>query len=87
MPILPSSGLCTTDRKYSQTLELHPLHFFWPVPASTFPKSTRAQFTGKTQKTAFPTDNLSAAQVPKGTRVVRIDAGQLADSTAGLTAI
>lgn len=79
--------ISTTDRKQSQTLELDSLHCFWPVPATTLPKSTRAQLGVEMQQTAFPTDNLGAVLVPKGTIGVRIDAGQLADGTAGLTAI
>lgn len=77
--------ISTTDRKHSQALERYSLHC-WPVPATTLPNSTRAQF-GVEMQTEFPTDNLGAAQVPKCTTVVRIDAGQLADSTTGLTAI
>lgn len=41
------------------------------------------------QQTAFPTENLGAATLPTGTRVIRIDAGQLAsvpDNAAGLIA-
>lgn len=62
----------------------------WPVPATTLPKSTGAQLGVKMQQPAFPTDNLGAATLPKGTRVVRIDAGQLAsvpDNATGLVAI
>lgn len=71
MPPLPSSGLWL----YNKQTENVPRHWNlipyiaklpWPLPATTLPKSTRAQLVVKMQQVAFPTDNLGAATLPKG---------------------